>query len=188
MLPVVQALSRLPLTTLSLWLSWHTDEEIECLSTFLPLSSLQDLKLGTLTPKQLQLVVDALPSSSYLTSLEFDTRSFNLCQHESSHLALFSALTRARPRSSLRSLTVGNGSFRLSVLQTCLNKIPETQLTRLKLDAPIVYCDIDGFDPTIAMHDENYKRVDQWHDLGDLLDWDTRFPQIKDKFCLLLNW
>jgi hypothetical protein len=170
-LPVVQVLHRLPLVKLTLELYGYTDESIECL---LSRSAVQDLTLGTLSPKQLQMVVDALPSLSCLQSLEFDTREFPLCQHESSHLALFSALTR----SSLRSLTLRWSFFRHSVFGACLDKIPETQLTRFCLSSATVYA--DGFDP--AIHDRYiYDKVDH----HKLLSWNTCFPLIKDRFCLM---
>jgi hypothetical protein len=172
-LSVVQKLRHLPLVKLSLELYSFTDESIECLLSFLSRSAVQDLILGTLSPKQLQLVADALPSLSCLQSLECDTFEFNLCQHESAHLALFSALTR----SSLRSLAVRWSSFRLPVLEACLDKIPETQLTQFHLPYPKVYA--EDFDP--AIHDENYKQVE----LGDPIDWNTRFPKFKDRFCLV---
>jgi hypothetical protein len=172
-LPVVQMLHRLPLVKLSLALYSYTDESIEALLSFLSHSSVQDLKLGILSPKQLQLVADALPSLSCLQSLEFDTRRFSLCEHESSHLALFSALTR----SSLRSLVVRFASFRRATFEACSNKIPETQLTQCYLSSAIIYA--DGFDP--AIHDIYYDKVDYCN----ILDWNIRFPLIKDKFCCM---
>jgi hypothetical protein len=171
-LPVVQVLHRLPLVKLTLDLYNFTDESMECLLSFLSQSAVQDLKLGRPSPKQLQLVADALPSLSCLQSLEFDTFDYYLCEHESSHLALFSVL----PRSSLRSLTLSWCSFRLAVFDACLDKIPETQLTRFQLKNRKVYA--EGFDPTI--HDANYKRVDP---RNLKIDWTIRFPQTKDRFC-----
>jgi hypothetical protein len=173
-LSVIQMLHRLPLAKLTLDLSKFSDESLECLLSFLSRSAVQDLRLGTLSPEQLQLVVDALPSLSCLQSLEFDTFGFRLCQHDSSHLALFSALART----SLRYLAVRFGSFRRSVLETCLDKISETQLTRVLLET-VVYA--EDFDATI--HDETYKKVDY----RKLLDWNIRFPQIKDRFCLIVK-
>jgi hypothetical protein len=170
-LPVARMLNRLPLARLTLKLLKFTDESIEALLSFLSGSTVQDLKLGTLSPKQLQLVADALPSLSCLQSLDFDSIGYRLCQHESSHLALFSALTS----SSLRSLTLRFCFFRRSVLDSCLDKILKTQLTRVHLINPFVY--EDGFDATI--HDDNYEQAD----LYELLNWDHRFPQIKDRFC-----
>jgi hypothetical protein len=174
-LPVLQMLHRLPLAQLTLKLLKFTDESIECLLSFLSGSAVQDLNLGTLSPKQLQLVADALPSLSCLQTFEFDTRNFARCEHESSHLALFSALTS----SSLRSLTLCFCFFRLAALDSCSDKIPKTQLTRLQLINPVVYA--EGFDATI--HDDNYERAD----FRALVDWNRRFPQIKDRFCLMAS-
>jgi hypothetical protein len=171
-LPLVQVLHRLSLTKLKLGLLAFSDKSIECL---LHLTALQDLKLGTLSPKQLQLVADALPALSSLQSLTFDTWNFTRCQHESAHLALFSALSS----SSLRSLTHLKSSFRLATLEACLNKIPATQLTYLRLDG-VVYA--DGFDETI--HNEyNYPTVGSQR---LQLDWSLRFPdEAKDRFCIM---
>jgi hypothetical protein len=169
-LPVVQVLHRLPLVSLGLELMNFTDESIECLLSFLSRSAVQDLRLGTLSPKQLQMVADAVPELSCLHSLEYRTFDFDRCEHESSHLALFSALTRS---SSIRSLKLYYSSFRRAALEVCLNKIPETQLTGLYLCGAKIYT--DGFD-------SSYKQLDRqsWE---HLIDWKTRYPQNKDRFC-----
>jgi hypothetical protein len=169
-LPLAQMLHALPLTKLTLNLYDVTDESIRCV---LSLTALQDLKLGTLSPNQLQLVADALPSLSSLHSLTFDTYDFTQCQHESAHLALFSALAS----SSLRSLTHWNGYFRFETLEACLNKILNTQLTQL-LVMGCVYA--DGFDP--SLHDDSYPRVKS---KVLQLDWHLRFPEAKDRFCIM---
>jgi hypothetical protein len=169
-LPVVQMLHRLPLTKLTLDLCTFSDEAIECL---LSLTALQDLKLGALTPKQLQLVADALPSLSSLQDLELNTAGFSRCEHEPAHLALFSSLTS----SSIRSLSLSHCSFRLAVFEACMDKIPNTQLTQFLLEGDVY---ADGFDP--SLHNSSYPRV-QSKDLR--LGWHLRFPEAKDRFCLL---
>jgi hypothetical protein len=172
-LPLVRMLYRLPLVKLNLDLYHYDDESFEGLLSCLSRCAVQDCKLGTLTPKQLQMVADVLSSLSCLQSLEFDTVNFRLCAHESSQLPFFSAL----PRSSLRSLTFRFGSFRLPVFEACLSSIPATSLTQFHLPNPKVLA--EGFDPT--MHDNTYKQVE----LGDSIDWNTRFPTTKDKFCCM---
>jgi hypothetical protein len=168
-LPVIQVLHHLPLTKLTLKLKEFEDEEMEALLAFLSRSAVQDLSLGTLFVDQLQLVADALPSLSCLQSFSFDTVGFAPCQHDSSHLALFSALSS----SSLRSLTIRSCSFRLATLEACLDKIPKSQLTYLFLGRPFVFTEgSDGTDDTLDRQS-----------LKKLLDWDTRFPKIKDRFC-----
>jgi hypothetical protein len=165
LLPVVQVLHRLPLlTTLTVDLRRFSDESVECLVSFLSQAAVQDLKLGTLSPKQLQLFADALPSISSLQSLQFDTRQSDSFQHESSYLALFSAL----PSSSLRSLTCLCCSLRRAAFETCLNEIPASRLTNLQLKSALVY--------------EGSDLVDI-----DSINWSNRFPQIKDRFCLLVS-
>jgi hypothetical protein len=104
-LPVVQTLPSLrPLRKLLLDMYEYSDESISSLVSFLTRSAVQDLKLGTLSPKQVQLVADALPSLPSLQSFEFDTWEFSY-SHEPSYLALFSALTL----SSIRSFTLSHG-------------------------------------------------------------------------------
>jgi hypothetical protein len=173
-LPLVQSLHHFPLVALTLIVEKFTDEAIETLLSFLSRSAVQDLKLGSLSPTQLQLLADALPSLSSLLTLEFNTSSFSLCEHEISHLALFSALAS----SSLRSLVLNSCSFRLATLDTCLNKLPDTQLTLLRLRHVTVYA--AGFDP--SLHSHSYKKAD----LRDSMDWAVRFPTITDRFCVLL--
>jgi hypothetical protein len=174
--PFLEILPRLPLMLTKLVLSFYkfTDESIQCLLSFLSRSAVQDLTVGVLGPKHLQLLADTLPSLSRLQTLEFSTPDFCLAEHDSSHLALFTALTS----SSLRSLTLCFCSFRLSTFEACLNKIPETQLTRFVAPFARVYA--DGFDEKI--HDLTYKTVR----LDTLIDrdWNTRFPLIKDRLCL----
>jgi hypothetical protein len=173
-LSVVQVLPRLPLRSLTLNMCSFTDESIECLLAFLPQSSVQDLILGTLSPKQLQLLADALPSLSSLLSLEFDSNGFDRCEHESSHLALFAALRS----SSLRSLTLRYCSFRRVTFEACLDELPKTQLTQLAFDGVLVFA--DGFDATI--HDESFEQIRH----GDVASaWNLRFPQLKDRFCIV---
>jgi hypothetical protein len=174
LLPVVQVLHRLPLVDLALHLNRLTDESIECLLSFLSHSAVQDLALGTITPTQLQLFADALPSLPSLQSLDFETFDFHRLEHESSFLSFFSAL----PKSSLRSLTLYWTYFRNATLKTCLNKIPESQLTSLRF-LGVVYIYADGFDP--AIHDRNSKMLDE----KVFLEWNVRFPKIKDRFCLI---
>jgi hypothetical protein len=171
LVPALRALQRLPIVRLTLEIFEKSDESISCLLS--SVSAVQDLKLGSLSPKQLQLVVDALPSLPRLQSLDFDTARFHLCEHDSASLALFSALTR----SSLRSLTLRWASFRFASFKACVDKIPETQLTRFRLVAPVVYA--DGFDP--KKHGRNYK----YHDLEGLIAWERLFPRIKDRFCFM---
>jgi hypothetical protein len=160
----------LPLTHLTLDLRAFINDAIESL---LSLTALQDLKLGTLIPKQLRLVADALPSLSSLQNLELDTVGFTRCEHESAQLALFSALSS----SSLRSLSLYSSVFRIATLEACLNKIPNTQLTLFQLWGSVY---ADGFDP--SLHDSSYPQV---HSTDLQLDWHLRFPEAKDRFCLL---
>jgi hypothetical protein len=179
--PIAQMLHRLPLVRLSLVLDLGnlTEKPIECLLSFLSRSAIQDLQLGSLSPKQLQLVADALPSLSCLQSLELETPHFDPSEHESVHLAFFSALTR----SSLRSFILSCSSFRLATLKACLNEIPQTQLTDLQFRSLVVYADLD---PNVASRDENSE--DEEIDLSNvesLLSWNTLFPQIEDKFCCI---
>jgi hypothetical protein len=138
-LPVVLILHCLPLTKLTLSLKAFTDESIEYLLFSLSQQSaiLQDLTLGTLSPQQLQLVADALPSFSSLLSFGCDTEGYFMCQHEPAHLALFSALAS----SSLRWLSLLTCSFRLATLEACLNELPHSQLTRCHIESPIVFPD-----------------------------------------------
>jgi hypothetical protein len=192
-LPIVQILPRLPgLITLCLDLEKYTDESIECLLSFLLSSSsssssspsaamLQDLKLGTLSPKQLQLVAEALPSLPSLRTLAFDTIGFVLCEHEQAHLALFSALTS----SSLSSLSLRYCSFRSPIFEACMDKIPHTRLSSLLVKSVNVYA--EGFDP--FHHDQFYQRADlsERYLCEDYLKlWNNRFPQYKeDRFCYI---
>jgi hypothetical protein len=173
-LPVVQMLHRLPLVKLALNMRAYPDNLFESLMSFLSQSALQSLTLGKLNPKQHQLLADALPSLSFLQCLRFDTGGFDLCQHESAHLAFFSALKS----SSLRSLTIAFSYFRVAALEACLNKIPDTRLTELWLITPTVYA--DGFDP----FDPSYKQLTQ-KEIIAILNWNKRFPQIQDRFCLI---
>jgi hypothetical protein len=164
-LPVVQILNRLPLVELTLELTKYSDESIECLLSFLSQSAVQDLKLGTLSPNQHQLLADALPSISSLQTLQLDTQGFGPSQHDSSHLALFSALRS----SSLRSLTLRSCSFYLATFDSCLNKIPGTRLTEVILEG-------------LRVHDTRQRmNLDKI-----VLEWNSRFPRIKDRFCLLV--
>jgi hypothetical protein len=178
-LPVVRVLPRLPLTNLTLDLIGYTDASIECLLSLMPQSALQHLSLGTLSPKQEHLLAGALPSMSSLKSLEFNTRGYNLCQHDSSHVALFSALTS----SPLRSLTLSSCSLRHATYDACFNKLPNSQLARLYLSVRVY---ASGFDPTI--HGQDYQRADLNLKLSND-NWETRFPhchwQLKDRYCLI---
>jgi hypothetical protein len=173
--PVVQILHRLPLVKLTLVPRGFSDESIECVLSFLSQSSVQDLGLGPLTPHQLQLVVDALPSLPLLVNLRVGTSGFPRCEHEFSYLSLFSSLTK----SPLRYLNITSGSFRIETLEKCLNNIPNTQLTKLRLVVPVVFA--EGFDPNIH-NPRTYKKV-TWQKLTG--KWSVRFPNNKDRFCFL---
>jgi hypothetical protein len=140
-LPIVQVLHRFPLTSLTLDLvNNYSDDIVECLSSFVSQSSLQDLKLGDLSPRQLKLLVDVLPFSPSLNTLEFRGHGFDMCSHDSVYLALFSAL----PCSSLRFLLMWDCSFRVSTLRACLSKVSETHLTRFYLHNVHVYADYNN--------------------------------------------
>jgi hypothetical protein len=172
--PLVQVLPGL--RKLILDLREYTDESIEGLVSFLSQSAVQDLFLGTLSPTQLQLVADSLPSVTSLLSLRLDTRNVSRCEDEDAYLALFSAL----PKSPLRSLEIFGRYFRQEALITCLDKIPDSQLTLLNLDASFILA--PGFDPNI--HDpDSYEHV-AWDDIR--LDWTARFSRMdRSRFCLL---
>jgi hypothetical protein len=142
--------------------------------SFLSHSAVQDLALDTITPTQLQLFADALPSLPSLQGLDFWTARFDRCEHESSLLSFFSAL----PKSSLRAIVWAWPYVRNSTLKTCLQMIPESQLTSLRITGDgNIYA--DGFDP--AIHDYTYKEVNE----KAFLDWNAHFPKIKDRFCLI---
>jgi hypothetical protein len=177
-LPIVKVLHRLPpLTQITLDMTRFTDESIECLLSFLSRSPVRDLKLGSLSPEQLHLLADTLPSLSYLQSLEFGIYTF-ISAYESSQLALFSALTS----SSIRSLVFRDAFFcSTEALDKCLNKLPASQLTNLYFDGLKAHS--EGFDPSI--HNHSYSSVDP-KDLK--IDWESRFPQIKDRFCIVTWW
>jgi hypothetical protein len=178
-LPVVQVLSRLPLSSLTLNLYKFTDASIECLLSFLPQSAVQDLSLGTLSPKQEQLLADSLPSFSSLQSL-----MVNLCEHASSHLALFSAL----PSSPLRSLTLHTDSFRQQTLVACLNKIPDTQLTYAFVKYSNLYppsFDPNRDDPRKFGTQIGLKRRTVLEEYNEFPEFRSRFPLIEDRFCFL---
>jgi hypothetical protein len=101
---------------------------------------------------------------------------FDLCEHGSSHLALFSALTS----SSVRWLSLHSCSFHLSTLNACLNKIPDTQLTFFSAKITVFS---DDFEATV--HSPNDKEVP----LRYLpFVWSVRFPQHKDRFCVVDLW
>jgi hypothetical protein len=175
MAPLVQVFHGLPLRKLILVLREYTDESIVRLVSFLSQSAVQDLFLGTLSPTQLQLVADSLPSMSSLLSLKLDTR--NVCKDENAYLALFSAL----PKSPLRSLRISGRYFRQETLSTCLDKIPASQLTLLNFYAAESIL-APGFDPDIHVP-VSYEHV-SWHDLR--LDWMARFSKMdRSRFCLL---
>jgi hypothetical protein len=173
---VVQVLHRLPLTSLTLLLPSYTDQSIECLVSFLPQSSVQDLRLGTLSPKQVLLLAATLPSLSSLHCLEFNTRNYDSCQHSAAHLALFSALSS----SSLCSLQISSTFFRLSTLDACLNKLPSSSkfLTQLSLDDCTIFSD-----RTLTDRDP-FEKVDL---IGNpiVFDWCARFPHLTDRFCMV---
>jgi hypothetical protein len=173
-LPIVSVLPLFRLTSLSLPRGDVSDEANRCLLAFLSQSALQHLKLGTLSPNQLQLLADVLPSLPSLKSLSFSTDSFTRCEHESSHLALFSALSST----SLRSLALVHGWFRNSTFKACLAKIPNTKLSKLRFHGVVFD---DGFDA--AYHDTSYRKA------HDAASWDTLFPDEKDQSrhcqCLL---
>jgi hypothetical protein len=170
-LPLIQVLPRLPLlTTLSLELSSFADESVEGLLSCLPQSAVQDLKLGVLTPKQLQSLARALPSLSSLQSLEFSCPSSD---YESAHLDLFSSLAS----SSLRSLTLTNSFFRRVALEACLDKVPLSQLTRLLF--------LSLTTSAVATTYDRSNRKSQSDFADDFFDWGTRFANINDRFCLI---
>jgi hypothetical protein len=160
LLSVFQVLQRLQLASLTLQ-GGYTDEAIANLSSFLSQSALQDLKVGRLSPKQLQLVADALPSSS-LHSLWFS--GFSLCEDDSSYLALFSALSS----SSLRFLFMMSCSFRSSTFKACLNLIPKTQLTRFYLYHFEVFKSTDGERVEVVTNWESF-RINDRHCIFKLL-------------------
>jgi hypothetical protein len=174
-LPVFQVLPRLPLlTALTLDPLGFSNDLIQFLLSFLSQSAVQDLKLGTLSFKQLLLIAHTLPSLSSLVSLEVDTSGSQVCEHDSSYLALFSALTS----SSLRTLTLSGSSLRRAAFESCLSKVPESQLTKLLWLCPTVYEDppddpdsVDSFETVVV----------------DSIAWSDRFPQIKDRFCLIME-
>jgi hypothetical protein len=195
-LPVIQMLHRLPLSQLTLDVDKFTDESIECLLSFLPQLTVQNLTLGTLSPKQEQLLADALPTLPSLTSLEFNTQGYVLCEHDSSHLALFSALAS----SPLRSLTLNDCSFRKGIFASCLDKIPDTRLTRVSV--PYISLFFDSFDP--ERHGPAQYRLDPDSDSSTLpapirteriaidhvsrsyvLNWSYCFVGIEDRFCCI---
>jgi hypothetical protein len=177
-LPVVKVLPQLSsLTSLAIEQHTRTDVSFRCLLSFLSRSSIQELRLGNLSPKQEQLLADALPSLPSLFSLEFNAADTSFCQlpfsrltlFSSAHLALFSALTVC----PLRRLTLRSGA----IFETCLDIIPDTQLTDLFLANTVVFA--DGFDPTKPS--KNYKQVQS----RIPRDWTGRFPKIRDRFCLI---
>jgi hypothetical protein len=119
-------------------------------------------------------LADDLPSFSSLQSLDYDTRGYEVAQHDSSHLALFSALSS----SSLRFLIIRQCSFRATTLDACWKKVFESQLTYLQLANPFVFA--EGSDPSILSYN-NYEKL-------DLEDPDQRsmlFPQVNGRFCFV---
>jgi hypothetical protein len=167
-LPIVKVLPQLSsLTFLALEQYKRTDLSLVCLLSFLSHSSVRELMLGNLSPFQEQLLVNALPSLPSLLSLDFETHGFTLCEHESANLALFSALSL----SPLRRLMLCWGSFRRAIFETCLDKIPNTQLTDLFFGNTLIFA--DGFEPT--KHGKNYKQAQV----------SIAIPKVKDRFCLI---
>jgi hypothetical protein len=146
-------------------------ESFKSFLSFLSHSAVQDLTLGSLVPEQLPLLAEVLPSVP-LQSLELNVRTFGTSQHDSAYVALFSALER----SSLRNFTLLYPRCRLATLEACLNKIPLTPLTRFHLALPTIFCS-----------DTNHLRQNDTEvDLRTILfDWNSRFPLIKDRFCLM---
>jgi hypothetical protein len=180
LVPIVQVLHRLPLARLCLDFYKYTDESIESLLSFLSQSSsVQELKLGSPSPKQVLLIAAALPSLSSLQCLEFDTRKDSEleCEFDSTaHLALFSAL----PSSSLRSFALSFAYFFLDTFETCLDKLAETsQLTRCRLQCLTVFPDRERPKGFSRRTTANLKKL--------RLDWTDRFPLLKDRFCCI-SW
>jgi hypothetical protein len=191
-LPVIENLHRFPLSKLTLALYEFKTESIVRLTSFLSQSTVQDLTLGTLSPKQEQLLADVLPSLSCLKVLEFNTFGYDLCEHESSHLALFSALTS----SPLRSFALDNCSFRQKTLVTCLHMLSDTQLTYASVRYAFLY--VDSFDPTrddpknfqiksaiIRTTSRARMAVHEGFDDTDFPESSAYFSQIEDRFCCL---
>jgi hypothetical protein len=169
---VVQVLHRLPLfTSLTLNVNEFTNKSFQSFLSVLSQSAIRDLEIGHLSPKQLQLLADALSSMPLLESLEFGENGV-FCEHETARRALFSALAS----SSLRSLHIENASFSLSAFKACLSKIPATHLTYFSMNC-VVY--EDGFDGNI------HEDTPQAEIRDELFDWNSLFPEIKDRFCMM---
>jgi hypothetical protein len=174
---VIRSLHSFPLQKLALDVKELTDDAIECL---LSQSTLSDLHLRDLSPKQVQLFADALPSLSSLQCFAFYTAHYTRCDYESSFLSLFAALSL----SSLRSLHLLFSTFRAPALEACLAEVPSSKLTNLKLTCPQVLtedCDVTTFDDC-KPEDEKF--------LVDLktfpFDWSLRFPLLKDRYCAII--
>jgi hypothetical protein len=74
---------------------------------------------------------------------------FNVCEHESAHLSLFFCSSFAIVFSSFTHTHVRFCSFRLTVLKTCLNKLPFTHLTQLYFKRTTIWPDDFDIDLTL---------------------------------------
>jgi hypothetical protein len=166
-------LPSLPLNKLVLKDSESLDEdEIEAVFAC---PTIRDLLIDVAV-EQFSFLAASLSSATQLTSLE--VRDLQNCDSECSEgiLEFFSALRH----SSIRSLTLNGVGFMGDNLEDCLNLLPATKLSFLYFDSCVVR-------ENLAPPDE-YTPVDRSE---FVLDWNARFPNIRDRFCLIKavqNW
>jgi hypothetical protein len=180
--PLVKHLPNLPLLK---YLNLKNDEALTDQSLFrlleaLPLRSIQELHLGrVLLPNDFQLVANALPSltSLHLLSLTIRGQADNFrFDRQSALVSVFRALTRSG--SSVKILRLKGLDFHCSVLATCLDLVPQTQLTDFSLDCYLYPDDVD----TTRYRQTRNSFVTE---LKGGISWDTRFPRLTERFCCM---
>jgi hypothetical protein len=137
--------------------------------------TLRDLTLEV-DPRLFSTLADLLLSGSPLTSLQVGDAQ--QCESELSEnlLNFFSALSS----SSIRSLTLNGIGFMQDNLEDCLNLLPSTKLSFLCFDSCVVRENLAPPREITPLH------------LTDMdIEWNTRFPEVTDRFCLIKvaeNW
>jgi hypothetical protein len=164
LIPFLRGLSSLHLRQLALTESRNlADEEIDAV---FGLSTLRSLSFS-IAMSQFSVVANALLTvSPQLTRLVID--SVPEPNHNESLLALFKALSST----SIRSLSIIECGFALDNLDDCLNLLPNTRLSFLSFRNCYLFNELENGRDFLK-----YSR--------DQMDWTRRFPNIKDRFCLI---
>jgi hypothetical protein len=173
---LVKEILCLPLLT-SLSLSLPNERFTSSCFSDLSKIALQHLKLGPLSPHQIQLLADALPAFLSLRTLEMGGACIKRCFQDSCLVSLFESFTH----SNVRCLTVECYTLTVGTLNACLNLIPNTQLTQFNLRISKVFV-VDLKAPEKDTNEDGYKPVDL---PKSFFDWNSRFPKVVDRFCVI---